>query len=170
MTLARTTMTTASSSNLTLAHEADPEKASNNAHDFHAVANVSDPDRDIEKGDAPGGKDNNEIDQGGLDRRRTEPENNVVAWDGPGDPQNPQNWPKSKKYLTTVLYSTCTFCITFASSVFSTATEVTAREFGVSTEVMTLGTSLVVLVCVPFTSFSNLYKLFMVLTSRRVSL
>lgn len=38
-----------------------------------------------------------------------------------------------------------TFCITFASSVFSTATFVAAREFHVSTEVMTLGTSLFVL-------------------------
>jgi len=38
-----------------------------------------------------------------------------------------------------------TFVITFASSVFSTATQPTAQEFGVSTEVMILGTSLFVL-------------------------
>lgn len=65
---------------------------------------------------------------------------------GPDDPQNPQNWPKSKKYLVTVLYSLLTFTLTFSSSIFSTATEATSKEFGVSTEVMTLGTSLIVLV------------------------
>ncbi|KAL8828576.1 MAG: hypothetical protein Q9191_002513 [Dirinaria sp. TL-2023a] len=69
----------------------------------------------------------------------------VVGWEGPDDPQSPQNWPNSKKYITTVLYSTLTITLTFASSVFSTATEVTSKEFGVSTEVMTLGTALIVL-------------------------
>ena len=135
-------MATAFSSNLTLAHEADPEKTSNVAPSIS-----SDHEKDLEKGDTtPPNPDTNEVDQGGLDRRRTEPENNVVAWDGPNDPQNPQNWSKTMKYTTTVLYATCTFTITFASSIFSTATEVTAKEFGVSLEVMTLGTSLFVLV------------------------
>ena len=70
----------------------------------------------------------------------------VETFDGPNDPENPMNWPLRTKYLTTVLYSTLTFCITFSSSVFSTATMVTSKKFGVSTEVMTLGTSLVVIV------------------------
>lgn len=59
---------------------------------------------------------------------------------------NPHNWPKSKKYRVTVLYAILTFVLTFSSSIFSTATVVTSEEFGVSTEVMTLGTSLIVLV------------------------
>ncbi|KAK5017109.1 hypothetical protein LTR39_001722 [Cryomyces antarcticus] len=46
------------------------------------------------------------------------------------------NWPVWKKL---------TFCITFASSVFSTATRPTALLFGVSNEVMVLATSLFVL-------------------------
>ena len=103
-------------------------------------------DRDIEKGDS-GAKDKNEVDQGGVDRRQTKEEDNVIGWDGPDDPQNPHNWTKTKKYTATVLYASMTFCITFASSVFSTATLVTAKEFGVPTEVMILGTSLFVLVC-----------------------
>lgn len=70
---------------------------------------------------------------------------NVVGWDGPDDPENPMNWPLRKKYTTTVFYATLTFCLTFASSVFSTATMVTAKLFGVSNEVMVLGTSLFVL-------------------------
>lgn len=71
---------------------------------------------------------------------------NIVDWNGPDDPGNPMNWPRSKKWVVTFTFSLMTFVITFASSVFSTATVVTSQEYGVSTEVMTLGTSLFVLV------------------------
>ncbi|KAI4132689.1 MAG: hypothetical protein LQ347_002494 [Umbilicaria vellea] len=71
---------------------------------------------------------------------------NIVDWNGPDDPGNPMNWPRSKKWLVTFTFSLMTFVITFASSVFSTATVVTSKEYGVSTEVTTLGTSLFVLV------------------------
>ena len=73
-------------------------------------------------------------------------DSNLVTWDGPEDPGNPMNWPLRKKILVTFTFSMTTFVITFSSSVFSTATQVTAVEFGVSEEVMTLGTSLFVLV------------------------
>lgn len=106
-------------------------------------------DKDLEKGE-PGAKESNEVDQGGLDRRRTKEEDNVVGWDGPEDPENPQNWSHSKKYTVTVLYATLTFTLTFASSVFSTATTVTAELYGVSEEVMILGTSLFVLVSISY--------------------
>ncbi|PLB51231.1 putative MFS multidrug transporter [Aspergillus steynii IBT 23096] len=69
---------------------------------------------------------------------------NLVEFDGPDDPENPQNMPYWKKWVLTMTLSSMTMWITFASSVFSTATMVTAKEFNVSTEVMTLGTSLVV--------------------------
>ena len=70
---------------------------------------------------------------------------NLIGYDGPTDPYNPQNWPKPKKYVVTFVYSAMTFCLTFSSSVFSTATVVTAAKFHVSEEVMVLGTSLYVL-------------------------
>lgn len=70
---------------------------------------------------------------------------NVVSFDGPDDPYNPQNWPHGKKWLYAAVLGSMTLCVTFASSVFSTATEVTSMQFGVSTEVMTLGTSLFVI-------------------------
>ncbi|KAF2112687.1 major facilitator superfamily domain-containing protein [Lophiotrema nucula] len=70
---------------------------------------------------------------------------NLVVWDGEDDPENPHNWTRGKKWRVTIVLGIMTFCITFASSVFSTATVVTAEQFGVSTEVMTLGTSLFVL-------------------------
>ena len=70
----------------------------------------------------------------------------LETWDGPDDPENPVNWPLHRKYTTTVLYSGMTFCLTFASSVFSTATLDTAKLFNVSPEVMILGTALFVAV------------------------
>lgn len=102
-----------------------------------------DSSRDLEKGKT-GPKEHDGVHQD--DEHEIEPQwdNNVVGWDGPNDPQNPHNWKKSKKYTVTVFYSSMTFCITFASSVFSTATTVTAQKYGVSDEVMTLGTSVFV--------------------------
>ena len=46
-------------------------------------------EKDIEKGD-PGSNENNEVDQGAEDKRQTKEESNVVGWDGPNDPENPQ--------------------------------------------------------------------------------
>ncbi|KAL2000332.1 hypothetical protein VTN02DRAFT_3272 [Thermoascus thermophilus] len=93
---------------------------------------ADDEERDVEKTAA------------GVPDKPPEKDPNLVEWDGPDDPENPQNWPKWKKWLITMTLSTLTVWITFASSVFSTATLATAKEFGVSTEVTTLGTSLVV--------------------------
>ena len=105
--------------------------------------NLSDSDEggqpDLEKGIQPASKGHHGYQDEGRDP-------NVIEWDGPDDPENPQNWPKWRKYLVTIALSLTTFCITFSSSVFSTATEATAQAFGVSEEVTTLGTSLFVLV------------------------
>ncbi|OCL10760.1 MFS general substrate transporter [Glonium stellatum] len=78
-------------------------------------------------------------------RTKEKKDPNLVEWDGPNDPENPMNWPRWKKWMVTIVLGFMTFCITFASSVFSTATVPTAIEFGVSNEVMILGTSLFVL-------------------------
>jgi hypothetical protein len=92
-------------------------------------------EKDLEKGDAEG------------EKKKEEPpkDPNLIEWSGPSDPENPMNWPASKKWIVTITLGLMTFCVTFASSVFSTATIATSIEFGVSTEVMTLGTSLFVL-------------------------
>ncbi|KAI9675315.1 MAG: hypothetical protein M1817_001218 [Caeruleum heppii] len=79
---------------------------------------------------------------------------NIVDWDGPDDPSNPFNWPKSKKWSVTVVVALMTFCTTFSSSVFSTATYATAELYGVSVEVMVLGTSLFVLVIEQWQGFA----------------
>lgn len=95
---------------------------------------ASNPERDIEKQELQSAR-----------TKKEEKDPNLIEWDGPDDPGNPMNWPRWKKWMVTIVLGLMTFCITFASSVFSTATVPTAIEFGVSTEVMILGTSLFVL-------------------------
>jgi MFS transporter, DHA1 family, multidrug resistance protein len=70
---------------------------------------------------------------------------NLVDWNGPDDPDNPQNWPTSKKWLVTMCVATMTLTITFASSVFSAATIIVSEKYHVGAEVGILGTSFFVL-------------------------
>jgi hypothetical protein len=71
--------------------------------------------------------------------------NNLVGWNGPDDPQNPMNWPTSKKIGCTVILGFTTMGAAFASSSFSPTFDAVSAEFGVSTEVTTLSLSLFVL-------------------------
>lgn len=80
-----------------------------------------------------------------LEREKEEHDPNLITWDGPDDPDNPMNWGTKKKWFITVILGLMTFVVTFASSVFSTATIVVAELYGVSEEVAVLGTSLFVL-------------------------
>lgn len=70
---------------------------------------------------------------------------NLIEWNGPDDPEYPMNWSVMKKGIITFTLGLMTFCATFASAVFSNAMVPIAMEYGVSTEVTTLGTSLFVL-------------------------
>lgn len=78
-------------------------------------------------------------------KKKGEKDPNLIEWDGPDDPENPMNWAPRKKWIVTVMLGMMTFCVTFASSVFSNATVPVAELYNVSTEVTTLGTSLFVL-------------------------
>ncbi|KAG9642641.1 MFS general substrate transporter, partial [Aureobasidium melanogenum] len=69
----------------------------------------------------------------------------IVTWDGENDPKKPSNMSELRKWMIVVSTGLMTFCVSFASSVFSTTTFVTAELFGVSSEVMILGLSLYVL-------------------------
>lgn len=71
----------------------------------------------------------------------------LVSWDGPDDPDCPQNMPRARKWLITLVFGSVTVWVTFSSSVFSPAVAITAEEYHVSNEVTTLGTSLTVWVC-----------------------
>ncbi|KAL8899770.1 MAG: hypothetical protein Q9192_001405 [Flavoplaca navasiana] len=74
-----------------------------------------------------------------------EREEYVVEFDGPEDPLHPQNWPMKKKVAIAVMLGYTTLVSAFGSSIFSTATQVVAGYFSVSTEVGVLGLSLYVL-------------------------
>jgi DHA1 family multidrug resistance protein-like MFS transporter len=69
---------------------------------------------------------------------------NLVDWDGPSDIKHPHNFTNLRKWVITLTMSSMAVWVTFASSVLSAATMITAKEFNVSTEVMILGTSLTV--------------------------
>ncbi|KAH6996032.1 major facilitator superfamily domain-containing protein [Ilyonectria sp. MPI-CAGE-AT-0026] len=69
-------------------------------------------------------------------------EDYLVDFDGAGDPYRPLNWPTHKKIITTLLYGLITMSATWASSSYSAGTEQIAKEFHVSTQVATLGTTL----------------------------
>lgn len=69
----------------------------------------------------------------------------VVEFDGPDDPLHSQNWPLRKKILTAAMLGYTTMTSAFASSIFSSATAIVAKEYGVGTEVGLLGTTFYVL-------------------------
>ncbi len=108
-------------------------------------SNSSDDDlgeKDLEKGDEVA--DNRKPEESKKKKQEAK-DPNLIEWNGPDDPENPQNWPNGKKWRVTMALALMTFCVTFASSVFSNATVAVANLYGVSTEVSTLGTSLFVL-------------------------
>ncbi|KAL2753113.1 hypothetical protein ACRALDRAFT_1083567 [Sodiomyces alcalophilus JCM 7366] len=55
----------------------------------------------------------------------------LVTWDGPNDPTNPKNWPKSRRWVATVLVSCFTFISPVASTMLAPALPTLAREFKV---------------------------------------
>jgi DHA1 family multidrug resistance protein-like MFS transporter len=89
----------------------------------------------------------------------------VVEFDGVDDPLHGQNWPLKKKLYIGAVLAFDALAATTGSSIFSAATEPVSREFGVASEVRTLGTTLFVfgyafgpLVCLPRPSpFSPLF-------------
>lgn len=40
---------------------------------------------------------------------RKHPESTLVTWNGPSDPENPQNWPFRQKFAAVAIVSTITF-------------------------------------------------------------
>lgn len=68
----------------------------------------------------------------------------VVEYDGADDPLHAQNWPMKKKLGVGAVLAFDALCATMGSSIFSPAIGPVSREFGVISEVGTLGTSLYV--------------------------
>ncbi|KAK1755722.1 major facilitator superfamily domain-containing protein [Echria macrotheca] len=68
-----------------------------------------------------------------------------VSWDGEGDPANPRNMPKWKKWVIVGITSLGSFCVTNASAVYTATYAQMDAEFGNSRLIATLGLSTFVL-------------------------
>ncbi|KAF7309338.1 MFS general substrate transporter [Mycena indigotica] len=64
-----------------------------------------------------------------------------IAWDGPNDPDNPQNWTDGRKWFITFVVVVMTVNVTFASSAPSSATFAIKKAFDITSEVSYLLTS-----------------------------
>ncbi|KAF8980584.1 MFS polyamine transporter [Cyathus striatus] len=78
-----------------------------------------------------------------LPQKKVDP--NQVTWDGPDDPANPQNWSRGYKWLITATCIIMSVNVTFASSAPSSAALRIKAEFGTSSEVSYLVTSVFLL-------------------------
>ncbi|KAL2356942.1 putative MFS transporter [Cryomyces antarcticus] len=58
----------------------------------------------------------------------------TVDWDGPNDPENPFNWPKSKKWLLTLTAAFVTLIVCVNGTSITVAAEEINQQFGVSDE------------------------------------
>ncbi|KAI1307789.1 major facilitator superfamily domain-containing protein [Xylaria venustula] len=76
---------------------------------------------------------------------KDEDDENLVTWNGPDDPENPQNFSTGYKFFLTGIWIYGNLCATLASSIWSSGAKQIAAEFDKSTIVVTLGISLFLL-------------------------
>ncbi|KAH8678905.1 MFS multidrug transporter-like protein [Tricladium varicosporioides] len=60
---------------------------------------------------------------------------NLVAWDGPSDPDNPKNWTFRHKWAATLVVSSFTFISPVSSSMVAPALTAISREFNITNQV-----------------------------------
>lgn len=90
-------------------------------------------DADIEEGNT---KTSKEVDS----------ELEIFEWSGPHDPNHPQNWALPLKLYIGFLITIITMVVSINSSIYNTGAEQEIKEFGISTELNVLGTSLFLVV------------------------
>ncbi|GIJ92097.1 hypothetical protein Asppvi_011072 [Aspergillus pseudoviridinutans] len=74
-----------------------------------------------------------------------DPENYVVDFDGPDDPEHPYNWNYVLKLRVSAIACLGTFTASFTSAIFAPGAGSASKAFGVGPEVGTLGTTLYIL-------------------------
>ncbi|KAI0105025.1 major facilitator superfamily domain-containing protein [Nemania sp. FL0031] len=99
-----------------------------------------DVDTDVEAAQPPSSTETSTIEKNGSDDEVKDA--NLVTWDGPDDPANPQNFSSSRKAFITFIWIYSNLVTTIASSIWSSGSGTIAREFHESTIVTTLGVSL----------------------------
>ncbi|CCF42611.1 major facilitator superfamily transporter [Colletotrichum higginsianum] len=114
-------------------------------------------DVDVEKGTSPNASDlegatirpesapESTTNRGEADKE-TEQDPNIVYWDGPDDPENPQNWTMKMKWFNVAAISMLTFVTPLGSSMFAPGIPKIMVEFGeTSSTVATFVVSIYVL-------------------------
>ncbi|KAF8865556.1 MFS general substrate transporter [Acephala macrosclerotiorum] len=69
----------------------------------------------------------------------------LVTWQGPDDPENPQNWSSNRKLLVTSQICILNFAVYVGSAIYTPGEASIMKEFGVGETAATLGLSLFVL-------------------------
>ncbi|KAI0409863.1 MFS general substrate transporter [Xylaria palmicola] len=77
--------------------------------------------------------------------KKEEEDTNLVSWNGPNDPENPQNYSTPRKFFITGIWIYGNLCSTIASSIWSSGAAQVKAEFHQKTIVVTLGISLFLL-------------------------
>jgi hypothetical protein len=113
-------------------------------HGYELDHNHPDP-RPYGERDENGNKASSPQDLISLGPQQNQESNDIVGWGGSHDQENPLNWSSTYKWYVIMILACMTFVVSFGSSVWSTATIVTAEEFGVSQEVMILGVTFYVI-------------------------
>ncbi|KAK3721087.1 hypothetical protein LTR37_003377 [Vermiconidia calcicola] len=67
-------------------------------------------------------------------KRKTTLNPNLVTWDSPEDPLHPHNWPKHRRWTSTVLIASFAFIAPMASTMVAPALETLADEFDIESE------------------------------------
>ena len=107
---------------------------------------TNDPNQDPEKAEVARGGEQCEETSNEQPGSQEKYPGGLVEFDGPNDPDNPKNFSLRKKWAITASMGWMTFVVTFASSIFSVATDAVSQEFDVDRVVSTLGVSLFLLV------------------------
>ena len=132
------------SSEITL--QTDDNTSDHRASSFYATPEVR--PRHDPLTDLPSSSSGDDVEKGdeGSKNDRPQEDPNVIEFKMLDESVNPMNWKTNYKWAITMLLAFMTFVVTFTSSIFSTATVATSKEFNKSQEVITLGTSLYVMV------------------------
>ncbi|KAF2794387.1 MFS general substrate transporter [Melanomma pulvis-pyrius CBS 109.77] len=76
------------------------------------------------------------LDNTTLDNEKETKDPNIVDWDGPDDPENPMNWPTTKKVSAIAIVSLITMLSPLASTMISPATASVMNDFDSSNETL----------------------------------
>lgn len=69
----------------------------------------------------------------------------ILDFSGENDPEDPKNWPPSRKITNTILYGLLTMGATLASAIYAAGAQKIASEFHIHADIAALGTSVLLL-------------------------